>query len=56
MSCCASLCINAEFMFGVNHSYEGCFLCQLKREEFAVWCKVKEGGKRFSLIPEALDS
>lgn len=43
-------------MFSVNHLYEGCFLCQFKREEFPVWCKGEEGGKRFPLIPEALDS
>lgn len=56
-SCCASLFINAEFiMFSGNHSYQGCFLCQFKREEFPLWCKGQEGGKRFFLISEALDS
>lgn len=52
-SCCASLFINAEFiMFSVNHSYQGCCLCQFK----TLWCKGQEGGKRFLLIPEVLDS
>lgn len=54
--CVVYLCINAEFMFCVNHSNEDCFLCQFKREEFPVWCKGEEGGQSFSLVPEALDS